>query len=88
MLNILAYPGYAIFTTQDKGVDLTAKLHGGWTIDNGKKKLNEYCQQNRLPIPDIQYRPTGPDNNRSFVAEINMFIHKLHRQEFKMVYTV
>lgn len=67
-------------TAAAEGIDLTAKLHGGWTIDNGKKKLNEYCQQNRMNIPDIQYKPTGPDNNRSFVAEIFLYVPKLHRK--------
>ena len=50
------------------------------TIENGKKKLNEFCQQNRINNPDIQYIPTGPDNNRSFIAEIYVFIPKLHRK--------
>ena len=33
-----------------------------------------------MPIPDINYKPTGPDNNRSFIAEIYLYINKLHRK--------
>ena len=63
-------------------VDLNADLHGGWTVENGKKKLNEWCQQNKQRQPECHYTPTGPDNQRSFYAEMRIFVPQLKRQIF------
>ena len=38
-------------------VDLNADLHGGWTTENGKKKLNEWCQQMKIRAPECTYKP-------------------------------
>ncbi|CBY18913.1 unnamed protein product [Oikopleura dioica] len=51
-------------TYSAEGVDLTAKIHGGWTIENGRKKLNEYCQEIRMQPPQAIFRAVGPDNNQ------------------------
>jgi ATP-dependent RNA helicase A len=66
-------------TYSAEGVDLTAKIHGGWTIENGRKKLNEYCQEIRVQPPQALFRAVGPDTNQSFLAEINFYVPKLHR---------
>ncbi|VDM53399.1 unnamed protein product [Angiostrongylus costaricensis] len=34
---------------QSESVDLKAEIHGGWTMDNSKKALNEFLQKLRLP---------------------------------------
>ena len=64
-------------TANAEQVDLTANLHGGWTHENGKKKLNEFCQQNKIRQPEFVYRPFGPDNQRSFYAECSIFIPRI-----------
>ena len=63
-----------------EGVDLNAKLHGGWTLENGKAKLNEFCQQNKLQMPQIMFRNAGQDQQSGFLAEIYLYIPKLHRK--------
>ena len=45
-------------------VDLTASIHGNWTIDNAKSRLNMFFQVHKMPIPDYKYTPVGPDHNK------------------------
>ncbi|CAD5121886.1 DgyrCDS10347 [Dimorphilus gyrociliatus] len=59
-------------------VDLTAAIHGNWTMDNAKSRLNEYFQKNHIKA-DYQYSTLGPDHNRSFIAEMKIYISKLGR---------
>lgn len=44
-------------------VDLTAAIHGNWTMDNAKSRLNEFFQKNHIKA-DYQYSTLGPDHNR------------------------
>ncbi|MCL4133924.1 UNVERIFIED_CONTAM: hypothetical protein GTU68_032879, partial [Idotea baltica] len=44
-------------------VDLTANIHGNWTIDNAKARLNMFFQANKIKT-DYSYKPVGPDHNR------------------------
>ncbi|XP_078685093.1 ATP-dependent RNA helicase A-like isoform X1 [Branchiostoma floridae x Branchiostoma belcheri] len=59
-------------------MDLNAGIHGNWTLDNAKQRLHQFMQQNRIQA-DYRYSPTGPDHNRSFVAEMTIFVKQLHR---------
>ncbi|KAM7535638.1 hypothetical protein Aperf_G00000096878 [Anoplocephala perfoliata] len=54
-------------------VDFTADIHGGWSMENSKARLNEYLQVARLPPIEIKYTSVGPDHNKSFVAEANLY---------------
>ncbi|VDO11988.1 unnamed protein product [Rodentolepis nana] len=61
-------------------VDLTHEIHGGWSLENSKYRLNEYLQQNKQPPLNIKYTPVGPDHNRSFVAEARVFAKKTQKE--------
>ncbi|VDD74867.1 unnamed protein product [Mesocestoides corti] len=54
-------------------VDLTADIHGGWSMENSKARLNEYLQSSRQQPVQIKYTAIGPDHNRSFLAEATIF---------------
>ncbi|VUZ52576.1 unnamed protein product, partial [Hymenolepis diminuta] len=54
-------------------VDLTADIHGGWSMENSKCRLNEYLQHTKQIPLNIRYTPVGPEHNRSFVAEARVF---------------
>lgn len=51
---------------------------GNWALETAKSRLHLFLQQTRQP-KDMQIRPTGPDHNRSFVAEMTIYIPKLHK---------
>ncbi len=44
-------------------VDSNAEIHGFWTIENAKCRLNEYLQKEKIKI-EYKYSNTGPDNNK------------------------
>ena len=49
-------------------VDLNARLHGNWTVDNAKGRLHQFFQKERIN-PDYKFSQVGPDHNRfSFEA--------------------
>ena len=64
--------------------DTNAEIHGFWTIDNAKSRLHQYLQSNKINI-DYKYNSTGPDNNRSFFAEMSFYVpqirQKIHANE-------
>ena len=66
-------------TANAEGVDLTAKIHGGWTLENGRQQLNQFCVDNRIQAPQANFRAVGPDNMRSFLAEMTFYVPKLRR---------
>ncbi|CAG5083323.1 Oidioi.mRNA.OKI2018_I69.PAR.g10347.t1.cds [Oikopleura dioica] len=66
-------------TANAEGVDLTAKIHGGWTLENGRQQLNQFCVDNRIQAPQASFRAVGPDNMRSFLAEMTFYVPKLRR---------
>nr|CDS27528.2 Dosage compensation regulator [Hymenolepis microstoma] len=61
-------------------VDLNAEIHGGWSMENSKSRLNEYLQQNKQMPLNIRYTPVGPEHNRSFVAEARVFAKKAQKE--------
>lgn len=51
---------------------------GNYTLETAKSRLHLFLQQTRQP-KDMQIRPVGPDHNRSFVAEMTIYVPKMHR---------
>ncbi|CAD5217543.1 unnamed protein product [Bursaphelenchus okinawaensis] len=58
-------------------VDLTAEIHGGWTVNNCKQALNEFLQANRMPAVQYKMESSGPPHAKTFVASIDLFIQQL-----------
>ncbi|XP_050427766.1 dosage compensation regulator [Adelges cooleyi] len=58
-----------------ESLDVNAAVHGNWTIDNAKSRLNQYIQTNKLKELDYKYSFMG----KSFVAEMSIFVAKLRR---------
>jgi ATP-dependent RNA helicase A len=46
-----------------ESLDVNAGIHGNWTIDNAKSKLNQFMQANKIQ-GEFRYTPVGPDHNR------------------------
>jgi ATP-dependent RNA helicase A len=46
-----------------ESLDVNAGIHGNWTIDNAKSKLNQFMQSNQIK-GEFRYTPVGPDHNR------------------------
>lgn len=51
-------------TLESEEVDLNAGLHGNWTLDNAKARLNQFFQKEKNQT-DYKYSQVGPDHNRS-----------------------
>ncbi|XP_068238169.1 ATP-dependent RNA helicase A protein [Palaemon carinicauda] len=58
--------------------DMTANIHGNWTVENAKSRLHMFMQTNKISA-DYKYKAIGPDHNRSFVAEIQFYVKQLGR---------
>lgn len=61
-----------------ESLDVNAGIHGNWTIENAKAKLNQWLQMNRMN-PDYKYTAVGPDHARSFMAEMTIYVKQLSR---------
>jgi ATP-dependent RNA helicase A len=48
---------------QAEELDMNASIHGNWTLDNAKSRLNEFFQQRRIKA-DYTYEAIGPDHNK------------------------
>ncbi|KAH8338766.1 hypothetical protein KR074_004162, partial [Drosophila pseudoananassae] len=62
-----------------ESIDVNAAIHGNWTIENAKDRLNMYKQANNIR-DDYKYTPVGPDHARSFMAELSIFVPALKRK--------
>ncbi|KAK7017965.1 ATP-dependent RNA helicase A, partial [Halocaridina rubra] len=58
--------------------DMTATIHGNWTIENAKSRLHMFMQTIKINS-DYKYKAVGPDHNRSFVAEMSFYVKMLGR---------
>ncbi|CAI6362148.1 unnamed protein product [Macrosiphum euphorbiae] len=58
-----------------ESLDVNAAVHGNWTIDNAKSRLNQFIQSNKLKNVDYKYSFMG----KSFVAEMSIYIAELGR---------
>ncbi|XP_057712948.1 ATP-dependent RNA helicase A isoform X1 [Corythoichthys intestinalis] len=65
-------------TLESEEVDLNANLHGNWTLENAKARLNQFFQKEKTSA-EYKYSQVGPDHNRSFFAEMQLFVKKLGR---------
>ncbi|XP_069837244.1 ATP-dependent RNA helicase A isoform X1 [Dendropsophus ebraccatus] len=65
-------------TLESEEVDLNAGLHGNWTLENAKARLNQFFQKEKSQA-DYKYTEVGPDHNRSFFAEMNLYVKQLGR---------
>ncbi|KAM6948661.1 ATP-dependent RNA helicase A [Aplochiton taeniatus] len=66
-------------TLESEEVDLNAGLHGNWTLENAKARLNQFFQKEKNQT-DYKYSQVGPDHNRSFIAEMQLFVRQLGRK--------
>ncbi|PIO31529.1 hypothetical protein AB205_0077370, partial [Aquarana catesbeiana] len=66
-------------TLESEEVDLNAGLHGNWTLENAKARLNQFFQKEKTQA-DYKYSQVGPDHNRSFLAEMTLFVKQLGRR--------
>ncbi|KAH8390969.1 hypothetical protein KR215_002892 [Drosophila sulfurigaster] len=62
-----------------ESIDMNAVIHGNWTIENAKDRLNIYKQSNNIR-DDYKYTPVGPDHARSFMAELSIYVPALKRK--------
>lgn len=67
---------FSIFKAEDS--DVNAEIHGFWTLENAKSRLHQYLQTNRINL-DYKYTSTGPENNRSFFAEMTIFVNQINK---------
>ncbi|NXR22499.1 DHX9 helicase, partial [Cinclus mexicanus] len=67
--------------TSESEVDLNSDLHGGWTLENAKARLNQFFQKEKIQ-EEYKYIEMGPDHNRSFNAEMNIYVKQLGRRIF------
>lgn len=55
-----------------ESIDVNAAIHGNWTIENAKDRLNMYKQANNIR-DDYKYTPVGPDHARYVMILILFF---------------
>ncbi|XP_073427436.1 ATP-dependent RNA helicase A [Dendrobates tinctorius] len=65
-------------TLESEEVDLNAGLHGNWTLENAKARLNQFFQKEKSQ-GDYKYTEVGPDHNKSFFAEMHLYVKQLGR---------
>lgn len=46
-----------------ESLDVNAGIHGNWTIENAKAKLNQFMQMHKIQV-DYKYQAVGPDHAR------------------------
>lgn len=46
-----------------ESLDINAGIHGNWTLDNAKAKLNQFMQMHKIQT-DYKYTAVGPDHSR------------------------
>lgn len=46
-----------------ESLDINASIHGNWTLENAKAKLNQFLQMHKIQT-DYKYTPVGPDHSR------------------------
>lgn len=46
-----------------ESLDVNAGIHGNWTLENAKAKLNQFMQMHKIQT-DYKYQAVGPDHSR------------------------
>ncbi|GFY54117.1 ATP-dependent RNA helicase A, partial [Trichonephila inaurata madagascariensis] len=59
-------------------LDINSGIHGNWTLDNAKSRLHQFLQCNKLN-QEYKYSIVGPDHNRSYLCEMNVYVRQLGR---------
>jgi ATP-dependent RNA helicase A len=56
-------------------LDMNAKIHGFWTIENAKSRLHEYMQRNKMRA-EYKFSATGTDNHKfkNLILSSNLFL--------------
>lgn len=63
---------------ESEDLDLNAGIHGNWTLENAKSRLHQFLQQNKIQA-DYKYSMIGPDHNRSFIAEMKIYVKSISK---------
>uniref|UniRef100_A0AAG5DB48 RNA helicase n=1 Tax=Anopheles atroparvus TaxID=41427 RepID=A0AAG5DB48_ANOAO len=61
-----------------ESLDVNASIHGNWTIENARSKLNQWLQNQKIKA-EFKYTSIGPDHAKSFIAEMTVFVKELNR---------
>ncbi|XP_041768072.1 dosage compensation regulator isoform X1 [Anopheles merus] len=61
-----------------ESLDVNASIHGNWTIENAKSKLNQWLQHHKIKA-EFKYTSIGPDHAKSFIAEMIVYVRELNR---------
>ncbi|KAL7672531.1 hypothetical protein ACOME3_007415 [Neoechinorhynchus agilis] len=75
--------GQANILEEQEQFDQNSEIHGNWTLDNAKARLNEYVQSSfkgRKNANEYKYTSTGPDNQKSFIAQMSVFVKEINRE--------
>ncbi|XP_063795837.1 ATP-dependent RNA helicase A protein-like isoform X2 [Pseudophryne corroboree] len=64
------------YTLDSEDPDSNAELHGKWTLENAKVRLNSFFQKEKIPAK-YKYIQMGPEHTRSFVAELTLPVKQL-----------
>lgn len=56
-----------------ESLDVNASIHGNWTIENAKAKLNQFMQMHKIQT-DYKYQAVGPDHARYFQVFLLQFL--------------
>ncbi|XP_043942704.1 ATP-dependent RNA helicase A [Protopterus annectens] len=57
-------------TLESEEVDLNASLHGNWTLENAKARLNQFFQKEKIQ-GEYKYSQVGPDHNRAYPVHVS-----------------
>ena len=44
-------------------VDVNSAMHGNWTMENAKSKINQFMQEKKIKA-EYKFSTVGPDHNR------------------------
>ncbi|XP_053677037.1 dosage compensation regulator isoform X2 [Anopheles nili] len=61
-----------------ESLDVNASIHGNWTIENAKSKLNQWLQHHKIKA-EFKYTAIGPEHAKSFIAEMTVYAKQLNR---------
>ncbi|XP_053661803.1 dosage compensation regulator [Anopheles marshallii] len=61
-----------------ESLDVNASIHGNWTIENAKSKLNQWMQHHKIKA-EFKYTSIGPDHAKSFISEMTVYVKQLNR---------
>ncbi|CAI2341581.1 unnamed protein product [Caenorhabditis sp. 36 PRJEB53466] len=62
-----------------ENVDLKSEIHGGWTMENSKKALNEYLQKMRLPAVIYQTKIKESNTVKTMETMANVFVPQINK---------